>query len=86
MTPLEEQNARRLLEQTAPVATPKQPTVVINQKSTSPPVTVQMPTPPQPALSGTKEQKLAELLRSYKNDEISPADYHKERARILAGP
>ena len=34
----------------------------------------------------TRDQKLADLLRRYKADEISPADYHSERAKILAEP
>jgi hypothetical protein len=34
----------------------------------------------------TKEQRLAELLRRYRGDEITPEDYHKQRAAILAEP
>ena len=34
----------------------------------------------------TKEQKLADLLRKYRNDEITPQQYHTERAKILAEP
>ena len=34
----------------------------------------------------TKEQKLAELLRRYKADEITPHEYHLGRAQILAEP
>jgi hypothetical protein len=33
-----------------------------------------------------KEAKLAELLRKYKADEITPHDYHLERAKIIAEP
>jgi hypothetical protein len=42
---------------------------------------------PAPAPAAvTKQQKLAELLRRYQADEISPMDYHKQRAAILAEP
>jgi hypothetical protein len=33
-----------------------------------------------------KEQKLADLLRRYEADEITPYQYHMERARIVAEP
>jgi hypothetical protein len=33
-----------------------------------------------------KEQKLADLLRRYQADEITPYQYHMERARIVAEP
>ncbi|MBA4148114.1 MAG: hypothetical protein H0X66_08355 [Verrucomicrobia bacterium] len=48
----------------------------------SPEPVVQEPTRP---LTG-KEQKLSDLLRRYKADEITPRDYHQERAKILAEP
>jgi len=41
---------------------------------------------PPPAISGSKEAKLADLLRRYKADEIAAEEYHKQRASILAGP
>lgn len=45
---------------------------------------------PGPALNPnaplTKEQKLNDLNRRYKNDEISSPDYQTERAKILAEP
>jgi hypothetical protein len=34
----------------------------------------------------TKEQKLADLLRRYNADEITPYEYHMERAKIIAEP
>jgi len=33
-----------------------------------------------------KEQKLADLLRRYQADEITPMQYHSERAKIIAEP
>jgi preprotein translocase subunit SecD len=41
---------------------------------------------PASPLPASKEARLAELLRRYKADEITPAQYHAERAKILAGP
>jgi hypothetical protein len=37
-------------------------------------------------ISATKEERLAELLRQYKADTITPEQYHKQRAAILAEP
>jgi hypothetical protein len=39
--------------------------------------------PPLP-ISEDKQQQLAELLRKYRADELTPEQYHAERARILA--
>ena len=50
------------------------------------PVTLAPVEPPPSAVSASKEAKLAELLRKYKSDSITPDEYHKERARILAEP
>ena len=38
-----------------------------------------------PVLS-SKEQKLQDLLARYKADELTPQEYHEQRAAILAGP
>ena len=42
-----------------------------------------IPVPP-PAVSADKQQRLAELLRKYKADEITPEEYHQQRAKILS--
>jgi hypothetical protein len=42
--------------------------------------------PPPPAISADKEALLAELLRKYKADEVTPEAYHQQRAKILSGP
>jgi hypothetical protein len=42
-------------------------------------------TPPLP-ISADKEQRLKELLQKYRTEEITPEQYHKERAKILAEP
>jgi hypothetical protein len=41
---------------------------------------------PPPAISADKDARLAELLRKYKADEITPEEYHQQRAKILSGP
>jgi len=42
--------------------------------------------PVTPTVPLTKAQKLAELNSLYKGDQITPAEYHKRRAAILAEP
>jgi len=44
-----------------------------------------IPAAPLP-LSGSKEARLAALLVQYKADQITPEQYHQERAKILAEP
>jgi hypothetical protein len=41
---------------------------------------------PPPVVSAYKEQRLQELLQLYKEDKITPDEYHTQRAKILAGP
>jgi len=41
---------------------------------------------PPSALSGSKEARLAELTRRYKADQITPEEYHTERAKLIAEP
>ena len=41
---------------------------------------------PPTAISADKETRLAELLRKYKADEITPEEYHQQRAKILSEP
>jgi hypothetical protein len=41
--------------------------------------------PPLP-ISTEKQQKLADLLRRYQADQVTPSQYHEERAKILAEP
>jgi hypothetical protein len=43
-------------------------------------------TPPVIPTAGSKEQRLAELLRLYKSDQITPTEYHEQRAKIIAEP
>jgi hypothetical protein len=39
---------------------------------------------PASALPSAKQQRLSDLLRRYRADQISPQEYHDERAKILA--
>ena len=45
-----------------------------------------VPVPPPNSGISEKEQKLGDLLRRYQADEISPLEYHTERAKIIAEP
>ena len=47
------------------------------------PLVMQVPLSP---LSGPKSARLAELLRRYDADQITPRDYHMQRAAIVAEP
>ncbi len=42
--------------------------------------------PPALPISNEKQQRLAELLKKYKADQISPVQYHEQRAKILSEP
>lgn len=44
-----------------------------------------IPAPPS-TLPASKEARLAELLKQYQADTLTPEQYHKERAKILAEP
>jgi hypothetical protein len=63
-----------------PVAPAPEPPSAIEPPDEGP-SEVEAPAPPQ-----TKAQKLRALLERYRADEIGPAEYHAERARILAEP
>jgi hypothetical protein len=41
---------------------------------------------PAAPVSQDKQQRLAELLRKYKADQLTPEQYHAERAKILESP
>jgi hypothetical protein len=42
--------------------------------------------PPPLPISLEKQKQLADLLSQYKADQISPEQYHAQRAKILAAP
>ena len=41
---------------------------------------------PPPAVAGDKAKRLQELLRKYRADQVTPEEYHQQRAKILAEP
>jgi len=41
---------------------------------------------PPPPFSGAKAERLGELLRRYRADQITPEEYHRQRTAILAEP
>jgi hypothetical protein len=41
---------------------------------------------PPPAVAADKEQRLRELLGKYRADQVTPEEYHQQRAKILAEP
>jgi hypothetical protein len=67
------------------------------EKTPTAAVTQQMPTPapmasslppmqgPPSSLSASKQQQLEQLLQQYRADQITPAQYHEQRAKILSG-
>ncbi|MEK7781347.1 MAG: hypothetical protein AAB370_07585 [Verrucomicrobiota bacterium] len=70
----------------APVA-PAKPVVTVAAPApvVVAPITANIETAPSP-LSGSKQERLAELLRRYKADEVTPQEYHTQRAKIIAEP
>jgi hypothetical protein len=42
--------------------------------------------PPPPAVPASKQQRLDDLLAKYRADQITPEQYHQQRATILAEP
>jgi hypothetical protein len=52
----------------------------------APPVKAAAVTNTPPPIPMTKEQKLQELLVKYKANQLTPQQYHEQRAAILAKP
>lgn len=63
----------------------RQPVSNPNEKSLAPGGTVDV-TLPAGYVPTTRDEKLAELLRKYRADLITPREYHEERAKIIAEP
>jgi hypothetical protein len=66
----------------APAQPKVAPVVPSARPSAPPPEAVKAPA----TGSATKEARLAELLQKYKADQITPHEYHMQRAKILAEP
>jgi hypothetical protein len=73
-----EKVAAKPKEASKPKETPK-------AKMAAVPALEPLPAPPS-GLSASKEQRLGELLQQYRMDQITPEEYHKQRAKIMAGP
>jgi len=75
---------RKTLEDTGPVKKSKakfpDETKMSPENGVATTMTKPAPTP------GSKEDRLSELLDLYKADKISPAEYHDQRAKIIAEP
>jgi hypothetical protein len=74
-----------LPEQPTPQAAPA-PVVSKNQPPAQPTVSLPALQAPATGLSPAKQQKLDELLNQYRADQITPQQYHEQRAKILAEP
>jgi len=80
-------NARSEAEQAAQSQAVIQPKAEKKKKTTGfTPAPTFRPEGPSLNISADKQQRLAELLRRYQADELTPAQYHQERAKILAAP
>ncbi|HXT13155.1 MAG TPA: hypothetical protein VN873_16475 [Candidatus Angelobacter sp.] len=70
-----------------PAPTPAPETARRSSKTLAlPPITLPALSGPPSPLSPAKQQKLDALLEKYKADQISPEQYHEQRAKILAEP
>jgi hypothetical protein len=65
-----------------PAAVPEPKAVVATPKPSAPPAPEPVPLP----ITGVKQQRLTQLLEAYKKDQLTPAQYHQERAKMLAEP
>jgi hypothetical protein len=68
----------------APVAAPAKPKANAPAPVFSAPPAATAAAVPASPLTGSKQNRLAELLRRYKADAITPQEYHTQRAKILA--
>jgi hypothetical protein len=65
---------------------PETPARALARAATAPAQTAPAAAGPITGAEATRYQKLADLLRRYRDYEIGPAEYHSERASILAEP
>jgi len=96
---MKQMNQQQTPSQQTPPAAPKAPAkpvapaaiIMQTNAAAAEPATVAKPGPipiiaPDLPISMTKEQRLQALLALYKADQITPEQYHKQRAAILAEP
>ncbi len=80
MTPMNSQPARTAAQKPATPPAPAVANIPAGDAGFKP-----MPVPPS-SLPLTKEEKLNWLLQRYKADQITPEEYHQQRAALLAKP
>jgi hypothetical protein len=56
------------------------------RNSVEPSMSLPQLTGPPSSLSSAKQQKLDELLQQYRADQLTPQQYHEQRAKILSEP
>ena len=100
LPPDQEEKLRESVRQTVSLANAQDRAAFIDTSTIAPPVLAGTPksktqptptafapiAPPASSLSAAKDARLADLLRQYKADTITPEQYHTERAKILAEP
>jgi hypothetical protein len=94
LDPATDAKARELLRQKMNElanAQPAPPAASAVPTRETPPPEVRSAAPAQPGAVApsypkTKQQRLSDLLEAYKADKITPADYHNQRAKIIAEP
>jgi hypothetical protein len=69
-----------------PTSPPTLTPMMGNNQYVAPTMALPTLTGPSTGLSAAKEQKLNELLNQYRADQITPQQYHEQRAKILAEP
>ena len=84
LTPEAEAQARAELRRKMAELDPSSPATPRAVPTPAPITQVGIPIPA--AVTSSKNQKLAELLTRYRSNVITPEEYHKKRAEILAQP
>jgi hypothetical protein len=78
----QEEVARRIEKLQKEMNRPAAVSVAAAPAAAAAPIPAAAPLP----ISASKQQRLADLLRLYQADEITPLQYHTERAKIVAEP
>jgi archaellum component FlaD/FlaE len=81
-----EAEARKEAEAKAKAQKGKPTQSTTNAPAMKKPAVITRPEAPPLPISSDKEQRLQELLKKYKADQLTPEQYQAERAKILAEP
>jgi hypothetical protein len=84
--PPSQENTTHRTTAAKPQKAPKQPKASVTQSQDPSSGRYKSIEGPASTLPAAKEQQLSDLLRRYQADEITPSQYHQERAKILAAP